>query len=118
MKPLMDAKKIAVLGVASDKRIADYPDIPTMAEGGVELKISSWHGLFAPRGTSPAVAGRLDAAMARITANPQFVARMRDLLLGVHYLDSAAFRAFFAEQDRVNLGLIRKLGLYVEPPSK
>jgi hypothetical protein len=43
---------------------------------------------------------------------------MRDLLLGVRYLDSDAFQKFFAEQDRINLDLIRKLGLYVEATPK
>jgi hypothetical protein len=54
----------------------------------------------------------------KVAANPQFVARMGDLLLGVNHLDTDAFGKFFAEQDRVNLDLIHKLGLYVEPPSK
>ncbi|MEA2955631.1 MAG: hypothetical protein QOJ58_1128 [Alphaproteobacteria bacterium] len=53
--------------------------------------------------------------MAKVCANPQFVARMGDLLLGVRYLDTDAFRKFFAEQDRINLDLIDKLGLHVEP---
>jgi tripartite-type tricarboxylate transporter receptor subunit TctC len=118
MKPLMDAKKIAVLGIAADQRVADYPDIPTMSEGGVDLTISSWQGVFAPRATPPAVIRRLSEAVAKVSANPQFVARMRDLLLGVRYLDSDAFAKFFAEQDGINLDLIRKLGLYVEPASK
>jgi tripartite-type tricarboxylate transporter receptor subunit TctC len=118
MKPLMDAKKIAVLGIAADQHVAEYPDIPTMSEGGVDLKISSWQGVFAPRGTPPAVIRRLSQAVAKVSANPQFVARMRDLLLGVRYLDSDAFQKFFAEQDSINLDLIRKLGLYVEPTSK
>ncbi len=115
MKPLMDARKIAVLGIAADRRMADYPDFPTMTEGGVELRISSWHGVFVPRGTPAPVIRRLSDAMAKVCANPQFVARMGDLLLGVRYLDTDAFRKFFAEQDRINLDLIDKLGLHVEP---
>jgi tripartite-type tricarboxylate transporter receptor subunit TctC len=118
MKPLMAAKNSAVLGIAADQRVADYPDIPTMSEGGVDLTISSWQGVFAPRATPPAVIRRLSEAVAKVSANPQFVARMRDLLLGVRYLDSDAFAKFFAEQDGINLDLIRKLGLYVEPASK
>jgi putative tricarboxylic transport membrane protein len=118
MKPLLDAKKIAVLGVAADQRIPEYSDIPTMSEGGVDLNISSWHGVFAPRRTPPAVIGRLNEALAKVSANPQFVARMGDLLLRVRYLDTGGFQKFFAEQDRINVDLIRKLGLYVEAMPK
>src|SRR4029079_13233431 len=35
LKTMREAEKIRVLGVASDKRVKDYADIPTMAEGGV-----------------------------------------------------------------------------------
>ena len=41
---------------------------------------------------------------------------MNDLLLGVRYLDTPQFRAFFAETDNVKLDLIRKLGLQVSAP--
>jgi len=41
---------------------------------------------------------------------------MRTLLLGVRYLDTEEFRAFFGSQDQLNLALIRKLGLEVAPP--
>jgi tripartite-type tricarboxylate transporter receptor subunit TctC len=87
-----------------------------MAENGVDLVISSWHGVFAPKGTPPAIVERLSKALERVCANPEFAAQMRALLLGVRYLDSKAFREFFAEQDRMNVALIRKLGLYVAPP--
>jgi hypothetical protein len=53
--------------------------------------------------------------VANVCADPRFVARMRDLLLGVRYLDPKEFRDFFAAQDQINLTLIRRLGLFVEP---
>jgi hypothetical protein len=40
---------------------------------------------------------------------------MRNLQLGVRYLDTAQFRDFFAQSDALNLALIRKLGLLVAP---
>jgi hypothetical protein len=61
------------------------------------------------------VVSRLSRALERVCANPEFVAHMRKLLLGVHYLDAQRFREFFAENDGVNLDLIRALGLYVAP---
>ena len=120
LKTMREAEKIRVLGVASDKRVKDYADIPTMAEGGVDLSISSWHGVFAPRGTPPSVVAKVSAALGRVAANSEFQERMRNLLLGVEYLDTVQFRTFFAEADKINLALIRKLGLLVSPsnPSK
>lgn len=115
MKPMIDAGKIAALGVAATERTADYPNIPTMAEGGVPLSISSWHGVFVPHGTPAPVVARLDSAVAAVCANPQFVQKMREMLLGIHHLDTPAFNTFFKEQDALMLSLIKKLDLYVEP---
>jgi tripartite-type tricarboxylate transporter receptor subunit TctC len=117
LKTMLEAKKVRVLAIAADHRAADYADIPTMTESGVNLSISSWHGIFAPRGTSPAVIGKISSAVGRVAANPEFGKRMRDLLLGVHYLDTPQFKEFFAEADKTNLDLIRKLGLLVTPPN-
>jgi putative tricarboxylic transport membrane protein len=115
MKPMVDSNKIRVLAIASNKRAEEYPDIPTMAESGVNLAISSWHGVFAPRGTSKEVLSRLSRALEHVCGNAEFIAYMRRLLLGVQYLDAKGFREFFAENDRINLALIRELGLYVAP---
>jgi tripartite-type tricarboxylate transporter receptor subunit TctC len=118
LKPMSESNKIRILGVAAEQRVAAYPDIPTMKENGVDLVISSWHGVFAPRGTPPAVVARVNQALGKMCSNPEFVAHMRKLLLGVHYLDSASFRQFFAENDKLNVELIRSLGLYVAPEKK
>jgi len=116
LKTMREAKKVRVLAIAAERRVEDYPDIPTMKEAGIDLSISSWHGIFAPKGTPATVISRLNAALGRVAANAEFQAHMRDLQLGVRYLDTAEARAFFAHDDKVNLDLIRKLGLLVSTP--
>ena len=88
-----------------------------MKEGGVDLSISSWHGIFAPKDTPPKVVARVNAALGKVAANPEFQKKMNDLLLGVRYLETEKFKAFFAETDKVTLDLIRKLGLQVSGPN-
>jgi putative tricarboxylic transport membrane protein len=118
LKPMIESNKIRALGVASQRRVPDYPDIPTMAEGGVDLTISSWHGVFAPKGTPPEIVGRVSDALERVSKNPEFVAHMRNLLLGVYFLGANEFREFFAQADKLNLNLIRKLGLLIAVPGQ
>jgi len=115
LKTMREAKKVRVLGVAAEHRLPEYSDIPTMKEGGVDLSISSWHGVFAPAGTPAAVVARINAAVGKVAANPEFQGRMHDLLLGVRYLDTAQFKAFFAENDKLYYELIKKLGLLANP---
>jgi tripartite-type tricarboxylate transporter receptor subunit TctC len=115
---MRDANKVRVLGVAAEERSEDYSDIPTMKDGGVDLAISSWHGVFAPKGTSPKVIATVDQALKKVAANPEFRARMKDLYLGVHYLPTDQAKKFFVDADRINLDLIKKLGLLVSQPAK
>jgi tripartite-type tricarboxylate transporter receptor subunit TctC len=111
MKPLREAGKLRVLAVAAGKRVDLYRDIPTFREQGVDLVIYSWHGVFAPKGTSASVLAALDAALEKVARNPKFIAQMEKLLLGVRYMNRKEFSAFFAGQDAQFRSLIQELGL-------
>ena len=115
MKPLMDAGKLKVLGVAAERRIPLYPDIPTWREQGIDLTIYSWHGVFAPKGTPAPVLAALESSLRRISKNSTFLARMDKLLLGVRYMGRQEFTKFFAEQDALMKPLIQNLGLMKQP---
>jgi putative tricarboxylic transport membrane protein len=118
MKPMVEAGKIQVLGVASDQRIEDEPKIPTMAESGVDFKMSSWQAVFAPAATPPAIIAQLDASVKRVTESADFRSHMRSLELGVKYMSSPEFEAYFKEQQIITEPLMKQLGLYVEPSKK
>jgi tripartite-type tricarboxylate transporter receptor subunit TctC len=115
MKPLADAGRIRLLGVAADRRSDLYRDIPTMREQGVDLVIASWHGIFVPKGTPPAVVHAIDGAVAKVAANRKFNEQMASLTLGVRYMNQREFTKFFAEQDAIFKPLIEKLGLAAAP---
>jgi tripartite-type tricarboxylate transporter receptor subunit TctC len=60
--PLAQAGKIRALAVASAKRSALAPELPTRIESGVAgFEVNSWYGLAAPAGTPKAVIARLNA---------------------------------------------------------
>jgi tripartite-type tricarboxylate transporter receptor subunit TctC len=56
------------------------PDIPTVDEAGLPgLHISSWLGLFAPKGTPKNIIGKLNAAAMDALADPAVRQRLADL---------------------------------------
>src|SRR5688572_27396348 len=115
MKPMRDAGKLRILAIADERRAELYRDLPTMSEQGVKLSIHSWHGVFAPKGTPPAVLATLEKALERLSKRKEFVEQMSTQLLGVRYMNRAEFQRFFAEQDAQFKPLIQKLGLMVQP---
>jgi tripartite-type tricarboxylate transporter receptor subunit TctC len=55
--------KLRALGVGSRKRVANLPDVPTMAELGLpQVEADNWYGLVAPGATPPEVLARLHGA--------------------------------------------------------
>ena len=67
------------LAVTSARRIAALPDVPTMAEQGIDLQITLWRGLLTPAGTPAAVLHKLQAEVARILKLPDVRERMAQL---------------------------------------
>jgi tripartite-type tricarboxylate transporter receptor subunit TctC len=62
--PLMEDKKIRVLGIASPERAAAAPQVPTIAEQGLPgFDVDLWYGLLAPAGTPPEIVARYNAAL-------------------------------------------------------
>jgi tripartite-type tricarboxylate transporter receptor subunit TctC len=69
--PYVRAGKVVALGVATPKRIAAAPDLPTIAEQGFPgFDATSWYALVAPAGTPPAIIDRLHAEIVRVLAEP------------------------------------------------
>ncbi len=74
------AGTIRGLAVATKKRLATLPDVPTFDESGLKnFELSVWHGLYAPRGTPPAVVERLAGALRDALKDPALVQRFATL---------------------------------------
>jgi tripartite-type tricarboxylate transporter receptor subunit TctC len=72
--------KLRALTVASSKRIAAFPDVPSAAEAGVSgFEVSSWQAIFAPAGTPKPVVQHLNSEIAKILKLPDVSARLADL---------------------------------------
>jgi tripartite-type tricarboxylate transporter receptor subunit TctC len=77
---LMQSGSIQAYAVTGDTRFAQASGIPTFSEMGLPaLSDSLWFGLFAPRGTSREIIGRLNAAAVAALANPTVRSRLIDL---------------------------------------
>jgi tripartite-type tricarboxylate transporter receptor subunit TctC len=69
--------KVRALAVTTAKRWPALPDVPTVAESGVEgFETVAWFGLLAPAGTPPAIIERLSAEVRRITLLPDVRSRI------------------------------------------
>ena len=55
--------RIKAIAVASEKRAPGFPNIPTAMESGLNYKVSTWYGLWAPKGTPADVIAKFQAEL-------------------------------------------------------
>ena len=55
--------RIKAIAVASEKRAPGFPNIPTAMESGLNYKVSTWYGLWAPKGTPADVITKFQAEL-------------------------------------------------------
>ena len=66
------AGRLRILGITSTKRSPRIPDVPTIAEGGLEgYAVDMWYGLFLPAKASPALVQAVYRETSRIVALPE-----------------------------------------------
>ncbi|MFZ2739495.1 MAG: tripartite tricarboxylate transporter substrate binding protein [Burkholderiaceae bacterium] len=70
--PHLPSGRVRPIAFAGGTRSAAFPDLPTVAEGGVAgYDYASWIALFAPRGTPDEVVARLRAELPKLLARPE-----------------------------------------------
>jgi tripartite-type tricarboxylate transporter receptor subunit TctC len=76
-KSLVDSKRVDLLGISSEKPLADMPNVPTIsASGSPGFVFSSWFVIVAPSKTPPAVIEKLNATIKQVLQNPDVKARL------------------------------------------
>jgi len=78
--PYIQSGTIKGYAITSKKRVATLPDVPTSAEAGApEFDVTTWYGLYAPRGTPKPVINLLVGALQTALKDPALVSRFAEL---------------------------------------
>ncbi|HEY9279905.1 MAG TPA: tripartite tricarboxylate transporter substrate binding protein [Eoetvoesiella sp.] len=70
--PYVASGKLKAIAVTSASRVAKLPDVPTVAESGVEgFDFSSWYGVWGPAGLPPEIADKLAREINKASQAPE-----------------------------------------------
>jgi tripartite-type tricarboxylate transporter receptor subunit TctC len=92
--PLAREGKLNILAVGTSERLAVLPDVPTLMESLPGFEATTWFGLFATKGTPPAIIDKISAEVRRMANDPDFKARV---LEPTYFRSMAGTPAEFAE---------------------
>jgi len=75
--------KVRAIAVTSPQRNASLPEVPTLAESGIEglkgFDVGGWYGVYGPKGMAPELVARLNKAINAALAQPELQKRYREL---------------------------------------
>jgi tripartite-type tricarboxylate transporter receptor subunit TctC len=109
--PLVESGKLRVLNTWGEKRLAKFPDAPTLKELGMDIVQNSPFGIGAPKGTPPEVVKKLHDAFKQAMEEPSYVAALGRYDMLPIYMSSADYTRFAQTTFTREKALIEKLGL-------
>ncbi|AZQ68303.1 tripartite tricarboxylate transporter substrate binding protein [Silicimonas algicola] len=102
----IESGSVLALAITGGTRNSAVPDVPTMAEAGVDgYAISSWGGLMAPKGTDPEIVETLSNAVQEAYATDAIQAAFAELGLGAASSSPDGF-AELVQSDYTTLGKV------------
>ncbi len=109
--PLVEAGKLRVLNTWGEKRLARFPDAPTLKELGYDIVQNSPFGIGAPQGLAAEVVKKLHDAFKQAMEEPGYVAALGRYDMLPDYKSSAQYAQFAQDTVAREKVIIEKLGL-------
>jgi tripartite-type tricarboxylate transporter receptor subunit TctC len=98
------------LAVASNKRLAALPNVPTFAEAGTPMLASAWYGVMLPAGASPAVVAKLNSAFNTLLKNPEIRGKLEGIGAEISGGTSDDFAKFSISEIKRYEGIVKSSG--------
>ena len=112
------AGNVKVLAVMTKTRWAAAPDVPSVDEAGFPgLYYSTWHGIWAPKGTPADIVARINAAAMAAMADPATQKRIADLGMAIpppEQQTPPAFAAFHKAEVEKWYPIVKAAGVKAE----
>jgi tripartite-type tricarboxylate transporter receptor subunit TctC len=93
--PHIKAGKLRPLANFAAVRSKLLPDVPTLKELGYDVEYYLWVGIFAPKGTPPAIVTTLRATIDKAVHTDQFTSTLANVGQELAYLDGPDFQKFW-----------------------
>jgi tripartite-type tricarboxylate transporter receptor subunit TctC len=97
--PHAESGKVRILGVATDKRMQQLPNVPTISELFPNFALNSWNGFLAPAKTPPAIVDKLAKQVIAAARDSAIVAQLAKLGIEANGTTPQAFVAQIAREQ-------------------
>lgn len=110
--PHVESGKLHMVGVAAPKRLVGaLASVPTFREQGLDMIVSNWAGVFAPKGLAPQQVAFWDGLLAATVTTPAWKAFVATNQWEAEYLASTAYLKHLHTEDKRLRAALTELGL-------
>jgi tripartite-type tricarboxylate transporter receptor subunit TctC len=114
LAPAVQDGSVKLLAVASDQRLAQFPDVPTVAETLPGFVATGWLALLARTGTPDSIVQTLSAALRASLADPELKKKFGELATLPAPMSPAEMQVFIQREEKNWIPVIQKAGLTIE----
>jgi tripartite-type tricarboxylate transporter receptor subunit TctC len=105
-RSFIDAKKLIAIASTGKSRSPLIPDVPTIAETGLKMRMGAWVGLLGPKGMPPELVARIYAATERALQSPEVARRFGQMAAEQMPMPSDEFRKLISDEIAENRELL------------
>jgi tripartite-type tricarboxylate transporter receptor subunit TctC len=107
--PMASAGKLRIIANTGAKRLAAYPDIPTMKELGYDEEVYLWVGMFARKEVPAHALDVVRKAVKQAVQDPSFVNASEKMQMAPDYLDAPEFQKWWDKDCERLSAAIRRI---------
>lgn len=113
--PHIRTGKLRALGVTTPTRVAQLPDVPTIAEAGLPGYVAeSWLGIFTPAGVPKPIVTRLQRELTALGADPVFAQKLADSGFEVRVQGTEAYAQLIQRETVHWAAVVKRAGITLE----
>ncbi len=112
---LVRGGQLRLIGVTTEKRLPQFPDVPTVSESGLPgFLFNSWFAMLAPAGTPKDIIARLNAETLKAVGDPEVRHKLEDLGFSVRGTSPEELGALTHQQLAKYARVIKEMGIAIE----
>ena len=107
-------KKMRAIAVLGEKRLAQLPDVPTLAEQGVDFKAATWFGMFAPAGTPAEYVMKMNNAINKAAVDPATAKLFDAASFSAKPMSGAEFAGLVKRDTELWRNIVRQANIFLD----
>jgi tripartite-type tricarboxylate transporter receptor subunit TctC len=109
---LVRGGQVKLLGVTTQSRLPQFPDVPTISESGLPgFFFNSWFAMLTPAGTPKAIVARLNAEVLKAVGDPEVRRKLEELGFAVRGTSAEELRVMTRDQLAKYGRVMKEMGI-------